>query len=152
MDVEDITRTLDEISWDYQVVTKHGVTLVVTHTKLEGYFDRNGYPVLTMVFNIEEQGGLLVLLAPYVRRVPHLNFSKITQLLGFFNQIHSEYKLVQCTLNPENGELRFAIEVPIAQATFHESIILRCILNLIDFMENYLQRIDEILFSPLDVV
>ena len=138
--IEDITNTLDGMSWNYRVKDDERVlTGVVTDV----HKDKDGEHHLGLVLHTAEDGELLIVAAPWVRKFPDLNDMQRLALLDLFNEAARSFKLVRPYYTVETGELTGRIQVPFEDGEFHSSILERCISNITEFFEVYGPRIDE---------
>ena len=69
--LEDVTNTLDNMSWKY--IVKDDKENVLTGVVTDDYRDADGENRLGLLIRIAEDGEMLVVAAPFARRVPDLN-------------------------------------------------------------------------------
>ena len=144
--LEDVTNTLDSMSWKY--IVKEDKENVLTGVVTDDYLDADGEKRLGLLIRIVEDGEMLVVAAPFARRVPELNDVARLALFDLLNEATRTYKLARASWDPEDGEITAHVQIPIEQAAFHPSMLERCIGNIIEFFERYGSRIDEVLNTP----
>ena len=132
---------------DVRTPWTHGVKYIVKTTRkradrrgLDDYRDADGENRLGLLIGIVE-GEMLVVAAPFARRVPDLDDTARLALLDLVNEATRNYKLAHAGWDP-NDEVT-------AHVRFDEQtlpgMLERCIGNVIEFFERYGSRIDEVL-------
>ena len=144
--LEDVTNTLDSMAWKY--IVKEDKENVLTGVVTDDYRDADGEHRLGLLIRIAEDGEMLVVAAPFARRVPDLNDVARLALLDLINEATRNYKLARASWDPNDGEITAHVQIPIEQSAFHPSMLERCIGNVIEFFERYGSRIDEVLNTP----
>ena len=144
--LEDVTNTLDGMAWKY--IVKDDKENVLTGVVTDDYLDEDGEKRLGLLIRIAEDGEMLVVAAPFARRVPDLNDTARLALFDLLNEATRTYKVARASWDPSDGEITAHVQIPIEQGTFHPSMLQRCIGNIIEFFERYGARIDEVLNAP----
>jgi len=144
--LDDVKNTLDGMSWKY--IVKEDKSNVLTGVVTDTYLDADGEKRLGLLIRIVEDGEMLVVAAPFARRVPGLDKTTRLALFELFNEATRNYKLARASWDPEDGEITANVMIPIEQGAFHSSMLERCIHNLIEFFERYGNRIDEVINTP----
>ena len=148
--VEDVTNTLDGMSWKY--IVKEDKNHVLTGVVTDDYLDKDGEHRLGLIIKIVEDGEMLVVAAPFARSVPNLNKTARLALLDLLNEATLNYKLARASWDPADGEVTANVMIPVEQGSFHPSMLERCIGNIVEFFERYGARMDEVLNAPSVVV
>jgi len=142
---EDITTTLDGMSWTYKVKEESGH--VLTGVATDVHIDKDGDHHLGLVLHTSEDGELLIVAAPWVRTLRNISDAQRLALFDVFNDAALQFKLVRPYWSPSSGELTVRIQVPFEEGEFHSSILERCISDIIEFFEVYGPRMDEAIDS-----
>ncbi|MEC7411739.1 MAG: hypothetical protein VYE08_03820, partial [Candidatus Thermoplasmatota archaeon] len=82
--LEDVTNTLDSMAWKY--IVKDDKENVLTGVVTDDYRDADGENRLGLLIRIVEDGEMLVVAAPFARRVPDLNDTARLALLDLINE------------------------------------------------------------------
>ena len=86
---------------------------------------------------LEEDGELIKVFAPWA----YIAEKRQEPVLQILNEINWKRKLVKASLDPEDGEVRFELDIPIEESEFDVSQLLRAMAAVQSTIDDYHHRI-----------
>ena len=138
--VPEVTQFLDELDLTYNVTERDDIVLTFT---TETYHDMDGEPRLLLVIRLEEEGEYFKLFAPEAFAVTdgvHLDaFLRACAIVQW------RTKLIQFEFDERDGEIRPIVEFPLEDAPLTQSQVRRCIVGMVQLLEEFYPTLDRAL-------
>lgn len=128
---EELKGLLNELGLTYHPLDDDSLLLLF---ETETYRNPAGENMMAIVVQLTEEGRYLSIFAPDAFKI---GSEHLDECLRFFNTVQWYTKLMRVAVDPENGEARPGIEMPIEDARLTAAQLGRCIEGVGYFLETF---------------
>ncbi|MBB1363347.1 hypothetical protein H5125_14455 [Shewanella sp. SR44-4] len=130
---------------DYKYHAQEDKQRFVLSFSTEHYLDSDGDSSLIVVLDYSEKG-ILRFMTPFLYKfdLDKTQYSLIASAVAWFQ---FEYKFLSMSLDPDDGELRISIDIPVQDGVLHKSQVQRIMSFILQFTEDSYKKLFSLMLS-----